>query len=283
MCGRFRQTRAAKILEQQFNAGLLDALNDFDILPRVNIAPAQPVVVVKQAKGKPRTITMMRWGLIPAWAKDQSIGNKTINARSESVETTASFSDSARSRRCLIPADGFYEWKKTGKVRQPYCFQVGEGELFAFAGLWDTWKNPQGETIESCTILTTDANDLVSNVHGRMPVIVPPEKYELWLNPDMEDFEAVKGILKPYDPTTMHSYPAGDGSDKIGKFSLNLWGFCRFVSQICSKRFQFRVPFSGEYRVRRKCVRLSFRENPFRRIPCARAVELAKHIDDQNI
>src|SRR6185437_200102 len=126
MCGRFRQTRSAKFLERQFNARLIDALNDFDILPRVNIAPTQPVVAVKQSKGKPRTITMTRWGLIPAWAKDPSIGNRTINARSETVDSTISFGDSVRSRRCLIPADGFYEWKKSGKVRQPYCFEVGK-------------------------------------------------------------------------------------------------------------------------------------------------------------
>ncbi len=207
MCGRFRQTRSAKILERQFNAGLLEALNDFDILPRVNIAPTQPVVVVKQTKGKPRTITIMRWGLIPAWAKDQSIGNRTINARSESVESTISFSDAARLRRCLIPADGFYEWKKTGKVRQPYCFEVGEGKLFAFAGLWDIWKNPKGETIESCTILTTTSNELLANIHDRMPVIVPAHKYDLWLDPEVEDFKAVKEILKPYDASSMRQYP----------------------------------------------------------------------------
>ena len=114
------------LLERQFNSELIDALSDFDVLPRVNIAPTQPVVVVKQSKGKPRIITMMRWGLIPAWAKDPGIGNQTINARSETIDSTVSFSDSVRSRRCLIPADGFYEWKKSGKVRQPYCFEVGK-------------------------------------------------------------------------------------------------------------------------------------------------------------
>ncbi len=207
MCGRFRQTRSAKFLERQFNSELIDALSEFDVLPRVNIAPTQPVVVVKQSKGKPRVITMMRWGLIPAWAKDPSIGNRNINARSETIYSTISFSDSVRSRRCLIPADGFYEWQKSGRVRQPYCFEVGEGELFAFAGLWDTWKNANGETIESCTILTTASNEMVGNIHDRMPVIVPPEKYHLWLNPEVEDFEAVKDILKPYDASLMRQYP----------------------------------------------------------------------------
>ena len=207
MCGRFRQTRSAKFLERQFNAELIDSLNDFDLLPRVNIAPTQPVIAVKQAKGKPRTITTMRWGLIPAWAKDPSIGNRTINARSETIDSTTSFSDSVKSRRCLIPADGFYEWKKSGKVRQPYCFEVGEAELFAFTGLWDRWKNPKGETIESCTILTIASNELLVDIHDRMPVIVPRDKYDLWLDPDIEDFEAVKEILKPYDASLMRQYP----------------------------------------------------------------------------
>jgi putative SOS response-associated peptidase YedK len=150
---------------------------------------------------------MMRWGLIPAWAKDASVGNRNINARSETLTEKISFSDSARSRRCLIPSDGFYEWKKSGKVRQPYCFEVGEGELFAFAGLWDTWKNPKGEAIESCTILTTTPNELLTDIHDRMPVIVPPDKYELWLDPDVEDFDAVKEILKPYNANLMRQYP----------------------------------------------------------------------------
>jgi putative SOS response-associated peptidase YedK len=208
MCGRFRLTRSEKFLAQQFEAESLMALNEFDDLPRYNIAPTQPVVTIRQDKGKAkRRITTMRWGLIPAWAKDASVGNRTINARSETVTNTLSFSDAMRSRRCLIPADGFYEWKKSGKVRQPYCFEVNEGELFAFAGLWDTWKNPKGETIESCTILTTTANDLVSALHDRMPVIVPPEKYALWLNPEIEDFGAVREILKPYDASAMRQYP----------------------------------------------------------------------------
>src|SRR6185437_11609314 len=222
MCGRFRQTRSAKFLERQFNARLIDALNDFDILPRVNIAPSQPVVAVKQSKGKPRTITMMRWGLIPAWAKDPSIGNRTINARSETIDNTISFSDSVRSRRCLIPADGFYEWKKSGKVRQPYCFEVGEGELFAFAGLWDTWKNPQGETIESCTILTTTPNELLADIHDRMPVIIPPDKYDLWLDPDVEDFEAVKEVLRPYDANSMRQYPVSPKLNDVNNENIEL-------------------------------------------------------------
>jgi putative SOS response-associated peptidase YedK len=203
MCGRFRLTRSQKQLEERFQAE-----GEVEVVPRFNIAPTDPLVTVRQEKGKAsRRLSTMRWGLIPSWAKDMSYGNQTINARSETLTTKLSFSDSVRYRRCLIPADGFYEWKKTGKVRQPYLFEVGDGELFAFAGLWDEWKNPEGKIIESCTILTTTSNSLLTDIHDRMPVIVPPEKYDLWLNPDVEDFEAVREILKPYDPNLMRHYP----------------------------------------------------------------------------
>lgn len=190
-----------------FNVELNEALNDFDDLSRVNIAPTQQIVTVKQGSRKSRKLTMMRWGLIPAWAKGANIGNGNFNARSESIRETASFRDLIGSRRCLIPADGFYEWKKTGKVKQPYCFEVGEKKSFAFAGLWDSWKNPQGQIIESCTILTTTPNEVVASIHDRMPVIVSPEKYDLWLDPDVDDYQAIKEILAPYDAKAMSQYP----------------------------------------------------------------------------
>jgi putative SOS response-associated peptidase YedK len=116
-------------------------------------------------------------------------------------------SESIRSRRCFIPADGFYEWKKSGKVRQPYCFEVGKGDLFAFAGLWDEWKDPEGTMIKGCTVLTTTPTTLLADIHDRMPVIVTPDKYHLWLNLDVEDFDAVREILKPYDLALMRHYP----------------------------------------------------------------------------
>jgi len=149
----------------------------------------------------------MRWGLIPSWAKDMSIGNRTLNARSETVTMTPAFRDSILTKRCLIPADGFYEWQKMGSVKQPYCFEVGEGEVFAFGGLWDQWRSPDGEIIESCTILTTTPNSLVADMHARMPVIVTPDKYDVWLDPDVTDFEAIRDILKPYDAAQMRRYP----------------------------------------------------------------------------
>jgi putative SOS response-associated peptidase YedK len=163
---------------------------------------------VRREQGKKiRRFTMMRWGLIPHWAKDMSIGTRTLNARSESVTRTPAFRDSILTKRCLIPADGFYEWQAMGRVKQPYCFEVGAGDVFALAGLWDEWRSPEGEVIESCTILTTGPNSLVADMHDRMPVIVPADKYEVWLDPDVTNFDAIKDILKPYDATQMRRYP----------------------------------------------------------------------------
>ncbi len=204
MCNRYRLTHSKQYLSDRFQA----TGDEIEDRPRYNIAPTQPVLIVRKEQGKKiRHFTTMRWGLIPSWAKDMSIGTKTLNARSETVTTKAAFRDSILTKRCLIPADGFYEWRKMGSVKQPYCFEVGEGEVFALAGLWDHWTSPDGEVIESCTILTTTPNSLVADLHDRMPVIVPSDKYELWLDPDVTDFKAIRDILKPYDATAMRLYP----------------------------------------------------------------------------
>ena len=142
----------------------------------------------------------MRWGLIPSWAKDMSGAALMINARAETAATKPAFRDPLSHRRCLLPADGFYEWKRTGKTKQPYCFEVDGGELFAFAGLWDRWKDPSGQWIKSCSILTTTPNAVTSSVHDRMPVILDRDDYDLWLDPGMTNVEAVSEMLKPYDP-----------------------------------------------------------------------------------
>lgn len=205
MCNRYRLTHSKQYLAERF-----DATDDSDTedLPHYNIAPTQQVLIVRKEQGeKVRHLTTMRWGLIPSWAKDMSIGNKTLNARSETVTTTPAFRESILRKRCLIPADGFYEWRKMGKIKQPYCFEVGEGEVFALAGLWDEWTSPDGEIIESCTILTTGPNSVVEDFHDRMPVIVPADKYDLWLDPDVTGFAAIRDILKPFDATQMHRYP----------------------------------------------------------------------------
>jgi putative SOS response-associated peptidase YedK len=130
-----------------------------------------------------------------------------INARSETSGTKPAFRDALKSRRCLIPADGFYEWKRDGKTKQPYCFEVNDGALFAFAGLWDRWKNPSGNWIETCSILTTAPNAVTSAVHDRMPVILDPDTYDLWLDPGMKDVSEASDLLKPYDALQMRCHP----------------------------------------------------------------------------
>lgn len=154
-----------------------------------------------------RELSLMRWGLIPSWAKDSSAAAKMINARSETAATKPAFGDALKSRRYLIPADGFYEWMRTGKGKQPHCFEVNDGQLFALAGLWDRWKNPNGNWIKTCSILTTIPNAVTSAVHDRMPVILDPDSYDLWLDPGMTKVEAVSDLLRPFDARMMRCYP----------------------------------------------------------------------------
>jgi putative SOS response-associated peptidase YedK len=144
-------------------------------------------------------------GLIPWWAKDSSGAAMMINARSETAATKPAFRDALKSRRCLIPADGFYEWQKAGKTKQPYCFEVNDGQLFAFAGIWEKWKHPSGNLIETCSILTTTPNAVTATVHDRMPVILDPDNYDLWLDPGMKNTEAVTEMLEPFDACLMRS------------------------------------------------------------------------------
>ena len=136
-----------------------------------------------------------------------------INARSESAATLPAFRDALKSRRCIVPADGFYEWKRTGKTKQPYCFEVRDGELFAFAGLWERWKDPAGKWVKSCAILTTTPNAVTAAVHDRMPVILNPDSYDLWLDPGFTDVAAASEMLKPLDPATMRCYAV---SSRVG-------------------------------------------------------------------
>jgi putative SOS response-associated peptidase YedK len=204
MCGRYRLSRRKQIIEEHF-----DTLSgEENWAPRYNIAPTQPVPVIRQHPKEPnRTLSLMRWGLIPSWAKDMSGAAGMINARSETAATKPAFRDPMKFRRCLVPADEFYEWQKTGKTKQPYCFEVNEGELFAFAGLWDRWKDQSGQWVTSCSILTTTPNAVTSLVHDRMPVILDPGNYDVWLDPGMNNLEAASEMLKPYDARLMRCYP----------------------------------------------------------------------------
>jgi len=204
MCGRYRLSRRKQIIEEHFDA--LSGEEDWS--PRYNVAPTQPIPVIRQHPKEPvRELSLMRWGLIPSWAKDSSAAARMINARSETASTKSAFRDALKSRRCLIPADGFYEWKRNGKTRQPYCFEVNEGKLFAFAGIWDRWKDPSGQWVKSCSILTTTPNAAISPVHDRMPVILDPDSHDLWLDPGMRNAAATSELLKPYDGRLMRCFP----------------------------------------------------------------------------
>lgn len=164
-----------------------------------------------------------------------------INARSETANTKPAFRDALKCRRCLIPADGFYEWMRTAKTKQPYCFEVGEGEVFAFAGIWDRWRNPNGDSVDTCSILTTTPNAVTAAVHDRMPVILDPDCYDLWLDPGMRDVIAASELLKPYDARLMRCYPissrinsvANDDEEcsaavELAETQSRMFSFCRF-------------------------------------------------------
>ena len=204
MCGRYRLSRRKQLVEEYFES----APWDDDWSPRYNIAPTQHVPVIRQNPKEPvRELSLMLWGLIPSWAKDPSAAARMINARAETAASKPAFRDALRFRRCLVLADGFYEWAKTAKGKQPYCFEVNDGELFAFAGLWDGWKDGNGYWLRTCTILTTTPNAVSSHVHDRMPVILDPASYDFWLDPGMQNVSAITELLKPFNPDLMRCYP----------------------------------------------------------------------------
>jgi putative SOS response-associated peptidase YedK len=204
MCGRFMLRSSGEAVAEAF-----DLPDVPDLLPRFNIAPSQTVAVVRQpAEAKSRELASLHWGLIPAWADDPSIGNRLANARSETAATKPSFRSAFRSRRCLVVADGFYEWQKSNGRKQPYFVGLPSDRPFGLAGLWERWEK-HGEPVESCTILTTDANELMRPVHGRMPVILPPDQYDLWLDPRCQDTEKLAKLLRPYPSEDMLAYRVG--------------------------------------------------------------------------
>lgn len=204
MCGRYQLSRRKQIIEEHFDS----VSGEEDWIPRYNIAPTQPVPIIRQDPKEPiRKLSLVRWGLIPSWVKDTSESALMINARSETAATKPAFRDALKSRRCLVLADAFYEWKRTGGARHPFCFEVREAELFAFAGLWDRWKAPDGTWVKSCSILTTTPNAVTATVHDRMPVILDPSNYDLWLDPGMTNVDAACDVLKPFDAQLMRSYP----------------------------------------------------------------------------
>jgi putative SOS response-associated peptidase YedK len=205
MCGRFRIAKKKEILEEAF--GVEDVADDEDWSPRYNVAPSQSVAVVRQDAVRPvRLLSQMRWGLIPSWAKDANSGFKMINARSETAADMPAFREPLRLHRCLIPADGFYEWKRQGKEKLPYCFTLADEAVFAFAGIWDQWRSPQGPVITTCSILTTTPNRLMQDIHDRMPVILERAAYDLWLDPGLQKVKELQPLLKPYPAEVMRRY-----------------------------------------------------------------------------
>lgn len=200
MCGRFTLRTPMAVLAEQFRLTVVEP-----IAPRYNIAPTQQVAAVRTAaETVDRELAHLRWGLIPSWARDRVIGNRMINARAETVAEKPSFRSAFRRRRCLVLADGYYEWRKVGRAKQPYYFHMTGDGPFAFAGLWERWEKGD-EPIESCTIITTAANRLAREVHDRMPVILSPADCDLWLDRSAQTAE-LAGLLRPYDAGQLTSH-----------------------------------------------------------------------------
>ncbi|MCE9546544.1 MAG: SOS response-associated peptidase [Planctomycetia bacterium] len=218
MCGRFTLRTPAATLIRLFELGLVpDDLAQ--AAPRYNIAPTQSVLAVRQARpDSAREAVWLHWGLIPNWADDPAIGNKMINARGETVHEKPSFRRAFRRQRCLVPADGYYEWQKLagGRNKQAWLFHRGDGGPFAIAGLWEHWQSrePDGPAIESCTLITTTANRLAGKVYDRMPVILHEADYATWLNPAVEDVNRLRQLLLPLDDQSLVAEPVSSYVNK---------------------------------------------------------------------
>lgn len=203
MCGRYSFTQLTEAITEKFQVKEVPSLS-----PRYNIAPTQQVATISiNSESSERQLKMLRWGLIPSWAKDVKMGAKLINARAETVAEKPAFRAAFKKRRCLILADGFYEWQTQNGKKQPFYFRLENGEPFAFAGLWEHWDKGEGEPIETCTILTTEANELMRSIHDRMPVILDSKNYEQWLDPEAKKIELLQSFLQAYPSEEMTAYP----------------------------------------------------------------------------
>ena len=202
MCGRF-----ALIVDASLLADVFDVDPPRELEPRFNIAPTQTIPIVRAGKATPRECALVRWGLVPSWAKDEKMGARMINARGETVAEKPSFRSAVKSRRCLIPASGFYEWVRTGESKQPHFIHFADGRPFAFAGLWETWLKGDGGSLDTCTIITTTPNGLIADLHDRMPVILPPSHFAEWLEPQPLVPERLQDLLVPHPPEGMEAYP----------------------------------------------------------------------------
>ena len=204
MCGRFTLTTPAQTLQQIF-----DLRETPDLPPRYNIAPSEAIATVRLPERQTgRRLDLLRWGLVPPWAKEPDVGARMINARAETAATLPAFRAAFRRRRCLIPADGFYEWQQVNHCgKQPFYLRLRDGQPFAFAGLWEHWTGPHGEALDTCTILTTAPNELLRPIHNRMPVILDPQEWDLWLDPAVQDPARLQPLLRPYPADQMIGFP----------------------------------------------------------------------------
>jgi putative SOS response-associated peptidase YedK len=203
MCGRFALYSNPSTLARRFEAETIPGME-----PRYNVAPTQNIPIVRE-EGEKRRFALARWGLIPHWAKDIKIGYSMINARAETVASKPAFRNAFRYRRCLIPADGFYEWQAIAgsKVKQPWFIALRDREPMAFAGLWVQWQSPEGEELESCSIIVTDANEIMRPIHDRMPVILALDDWGAWLKSEAKDAQVLQNLLKPYPAEHMDAWP----------------------------------------------------------------------------
>ena len=203
MCGRYTLATPTEALAELFQ--LQTTLPS--LRPRYNIAPTQPVAVVRRSTEGEREMVIMHWGLIPHWAKAASFARRTINARSETAAEKPSFRAAFRRRRCLVPVSGYYEWQKTGGPKQPYFIRMRDGGVFAFAGLWESWSSPEGSEIDSCTILTMAPNERMAAIHDRMPVILPPERYDAWLDTGQTHSAPALDLIRPIPEEALTAIP----------------------------------------------------------------------------
>jgi putative SOS response-associated peptidase YedK len=222
MCGRFTLRTPARDLVEVF-----ELLREPELTPRFNIAPTQEIAIVREMWGR-REVAMLRWGLVPPWARDAKSGPPMINARVETIDTKPAFRTAFKLRRCLIPADGFYEWQRTGgNTKVPHYIRLTSDRPFAFAGLWEARRGEDDDPLESCTIVTTEPNDVMRPLHDRMPVILPAELYGPWLDHHIRDVDVLKGMLRPYPAEEMLAFPIStrvnshrnEGPECIQRFS----------------------------------------------------------------
>ncbi len=228
MCGRYTITSAPEAIRALFRYP-----EQPNFPPRYNVAPTQPIPIVRLIEGK-RQFALVRWGLLPSWVKDPKAFTLLINARGESVIDKPAFRAAMKRRRCLIPADGFYEWKSVAGRKQPYFIRLKSGAPMAFAGLWETWTGPDGEELETAAIVTTAANRTLRTIHERMPVIVPPDAFDLWLNCTDVDAQTAAALIVPAPENLLEAYEVSTAVNRVANDNARLIGAARARRRACA-------------------------------------------------